>query len=165
MGSTLVAMHASPERVCIAHVGDSRAYLVRGERITQLTEDHSLVNAQLKAGVINPEEAAHSPNRNVIMRAVGTQPQVEADFTSLVPEPMDRILLCSDGLSGRVEPPQIWDITTQAVTLQIGVRRLIDAANQNGGPDNITAVLVQFVPRPRRFLHKLYWFFSRQVAK
>ncbi|MBE7557975.1 Stp1/IreP family PP2C-type Ser/Thr phosphatase [bacterium] len=165
MGSTLVALYATPQQATLAHVGDSRAYLIRGERISQLTEDHSLVNAQLHAGLLTPEQAAASPNRNVITRAVGTHRQVEADVTTFTPEPMDRVLLCTDGLSNLVEPAQIWEIVTRAVTLGIGVRRLIEAANRAGGNDNITAVLVQFVPRPRRFLHKLYWFFSRQVAQ
>lgn len=165
MGSTVVALHADPRRVSIAHVGDSRAYLVRGERIQQLTEDHSLVNAQLQAGALTPEEAAASPHRNVILRAVGAAESVAVDVACFAPEPMDRVLLCSDGLSNLVPPAGIWEITTHAVTLRLAVRRLIEAANQAGGHDNITALIVQFVPRPRGVLHKLCWHFSRQVAK
>jgi PPM family protein phosphatase len=165
MGTTLVLLYALQNRVRVAHVGDSRAYLIRGERITQITDDHSWINQQVKAGVISKEEAEKSAHKNVILRAVGTRPTVEAELGTIDIAPMDRLLLCSDGLSNMLSPVEMWDIVTHASTLKGGARKLIEAANNAGGTDNITALLVQFVPRPRRLIDRLHWFFYRQVAR
>ena len=127
--------------VAIGHVGDSRAYLVRGERMEQLTEDHSLVNELLKSGKLSAEEAHIHPQRSVITRAVGTDPDVDVDGFTIEAEEGDVFLLCSDGLSDMVEDEEILElVVTHRDDLEQAVKALVAAANRGGGEDNITAV-------------------------
>jgi PPM family protein phosphatase len=125
----------------VAHVGDSRCYLVRRSRIYQVSEDHSLVNEQLKAGAITPDEARHSRFKNIITRSVGFEADVAVDMMGLEVEPGDRLLVCCDGLSNLVDDPEILDVVS-AAPLDGAPRRLIELANERGGDDNITVIVI-----------------------
>jgi len=140
MSSTLSSLLVSANMAYIAQVGDSRVYLARDGKTVQLTEDHTLVNFRLKLGLITPEEAANAPGRNVITRAVGHQDYVEVDTIDLETRPGDRFMLCSDGLHGYLVDSEIDELMVgerEAVT-----HRLIELANDRGGRDNITVVVV-----------------------
>jgi protein phosphatase len=143
MGTTFTGILVCGSRVAIAHVGDSRAYLFRGGRLRQMTEDHSWVAAMVRAGALTPEEAEVSPRRNEIQRAVGAEEHVDVDTRMIAAEPGDIYLLSSDGLHGLV-PDSIIDETLRAERdLTRAAQRLIDCANDVGGDDNITVVLVR----------------------
>lgn len=141
MGTTCAALLIAGAKAVIAHVGDSRVYLLRGNQIHQLTEDHTLVQSQLKQGVITPEQAATSPFRNVITRAVGIQESVEVDTLLTDVLPGDLFLLCSDGLHGYLEDGEELRLFSSE-SAQGLPRRLVDLANERGGRDNITVVAV-----------------------
>jgi len=139
MSSTLSALLISASTAFIAQVGDSRVYLSRAGKTAQLTEDHTLVNFRLKLGLITAEEAANSPGKNVITRAVGHQDYVEVDTIDIATEPGDRFVLCSDGLHGYLMDGEIDGLVNgprDSVT-----NRLIELANERGGRDNITVVV------------------------
>jgi protein phosphatase len=127
-----------------AHVGDSRAYLVRGDLIQQVSEDHSLVNEQIKAGMITPEEAKNSRYKNIITRSVGFEEEVQVDVMGLVTQAGDYFILCSDGLANLVEDREIREVVT-TTPLKDAPRKLIDLANERGGDDNITVIVVNVV--------------------
>jgi serine/threonine protein phosphatase PrpC len=143
MGTTVVSALVSGDRLVLAHVGDSRAYRLRGTRLELLTEDHSVVNEHIRAGLLAPEKADSSPFRHIITRAVGTRPTVEVETRIVRMEPDDVYLLCSDGLSSVVEPWELAAILLEHHDLGRAAGRLIERANALGGPDNITAVLVR----------------------
>ena len=127
--------------VAIGHVGDSRAYLVRGETMEQLTEDHSLVNELMKSGKLSEEEAQIHPQRSVITRAVGTDPDVDVDGFTIEAEEGDVFLICSDGLTDMVDDEEILELVHRnRDDLDKAVKALVAAANRGGGEDNITAV-------------------------
>jgi PPM family protein phosphatase len=141
MGTTMTVALVEGMSVAIGHVGDSRAYLVRGEQMEQLTEDHSLVNELLKSGKLSEEEAQIHPQRSVITRAVGTDPDVDVDGFTIEAEDGDVFLICSDGLSDMVEDEEILELVHQhREDLDKAVKALVTAANRGGGDDNITAV-------------------------
>ena len=141
MGTTMTVALVENGVVAIGHVGDSRAYLVRDGRMEQLTDDHSLVNELLKSGKLSPEEAEIHPQRSVITRAVGTDPDVDVDAFTIDAHEGDVFLLCSDGLTDMVEDEHILDlIERHRDDLDRAVRSLVAAANRGGGEDNITAV-------------------------
>jgi PPM family protein phosphatase len=141
MGTTMTVAVVEDGVVAIGHVGDSRAYLVRDGRMEQLTDDHSLVNELMKSGKLSPEEAEAHPQRSVITRAVGTDPDVDVDAFSIDARDGDVFLLCSDGLTDMVEDVDILDlIERHRDDLDRAVRSLVAAANRGGGEDNITAV-------------------------
>ncbi len=142
MGTTVTAAVIAGRKVFVAHVGDSRCYLARAGRIYQVSEDHSLVNEQLKAGAITPDEARHSRLRNIITRSVGFESDVAVDLLGLDLEPGDRVVICCDGLSNLVEDDEILDVVT-ATPLDAAPQRLIDLANERGGDDNITVIVVE----------------------
>ena len=145
MGTTVVSLVCGSTGSYVAHVGDSRCYRVRGGTITQLTEDHSLLNDYLKVHKLSADEIQHFPHKNVIVRALGMKEVVGVDLVKLSPEVGDLYILCSDGLSGMVADPQILEcVQAGAPNLEKICQSLIDAANANGGVDNITAVLVEF---------------------
>lgn len=139
MGTTVVCMLVAGSKAILAHVGDSRVYLVRGGQVHRLTEDHTLIQAQMKAGVLTKEAAESSPYRNVITRAVGIQPSVQVDTLALDTLPNDRYLLCSDGLHGYLRDSELGALFDQPEGVP---ERLITLANERGGKDNITAVVV-----------------------
>jgi serine/threonine protein phosphatase PrpC len=141
MGTTMTVALVEGMTVAIGHVGDSRAYLVRGEQMEQLTEDHSLVNELLKSGKLSEEEAQVHPQRSVITRAVGTDPDVDVDGFTIEAEDGDVFLICSDGLTDMVEDEEILELLhSNREDLDKAVKALVSAANRGGGEDNITAV-------------------------
>ena len=142
MGTTLTAATVDDEGVHLAHVGDSRAYLLRAGAFRQLTDDHTLVNRMVKAGEITREEADVHPHRNVVTRSIGTEAEVEVDQDDVPVIDGDRFLLCSDGLTGTVTEPQIQAILEATPKPQEAADRLIKAANRAGGIDNITVVVL-----------------------
>ncbi|MEA2489362.1 MAG: family protein phosphatase [Acidobacteriota bacterium] len=143
MGTTVVACLADENTISVAHVGDSRAYLIRENHISRVTNDHSWVFEQVQAGMLTEAEAEKHPLRNVITRALGGALQVSPDASEIEPRKGDVILLCSDGLTGMVPEDEILRlVTTSDGDLEKACRQLIDAANERGGLDNITAVLV-----------------------
>jgi protein phosphatase len=143
MGATVVVALFHATQVCIAHMGDSRAYLHRGGRLTRLTQDHSVVELLIQEGVITKEEAGTHPSRGVLSRYVGIDGVVYPDVDFIEAEPSDRLLLCSDGLTGMVEDETIAYLMNQYVDEAEAVRALVDAANEAGGKDNVTCVVVR----------------------
>lgn len=144
MGTTIVAALADRNRMSIAHAGDSRAYLVRSGKISQLTDDHSVVAEQVRKGLISKEEAEVSENRNLITRALGSDEALEIDVTEIIIMDGDRLLLCSDGLSTMVADDEVLMIIASDNAPESACARLVDEANNNGGRDNITAVAAYF---------------------
>jgi PPM family protein phosphatase len=143
MGTTLTATMIEGRRVHIAHVGDSRAYLLRNGHFSQLTDDHTLVQHLVDEGQITREEAATHPQRSIITRAIGVSREVDVDSMSLDLEPGDQLLLCSDGLTGVVEDEVIEGELTPDVEPEEALDRLVERANAAGGPDNITIVILR----------------------
>jgi protein phosphatase len=144
MGTTIVSVHFGPDAVYVGHVGDSRVYRYRKGQLTQLTEDHSLLNDYLKARKLTQEEIDAFPAKNVIVRALGMKDSVQVDLSRNLPEDGDIYLLCSDGLSGMASDPEMAEILAQNADLQAACDALIARANKNGGSDNITCVLAQY---------------------
>ena len=142
MGTTSTVMFVSGDKAYIAHVGDSRAYCVRGSEIIQITEDHSLVHEQLKSGLITEEEARTHQLKNIITRSVGVQEEIEVDTIVWKIQPGDSYLLCSDGLSNMINDEEMFEIISKNDVEQ-GARELVDMANQRGGEDNITLILLK----------------------
>ncbi|MGH3047402.1 MAG: Stp1/IreP family PP2C-type Ser/Thr phosphatase [Gaiellaceae bacterium] len=141
MGTTITAALLEGEQVTIGHVGDSRAYRLREAELEQLTEDHSLVADLMRSGRLTPEEAETHPQRSVITRALGTDPEVDVDTMSVEASPGDVFLLCSDGLTTMVADEQILELLTGASSLEEAAKALVKAANKGGGEDNVTVVL------------------------
>ena len=142
MGTTAVILLFRKGMAYLAHVGDSRGYLIRGGEITQRTEDHSWVNEQIKAGLITAETAKHHRFRNIITRSLGFQEEVEIDTQVLRAEPGDLYLLCSDGLSNLIEDREMVELLVEK-SFQETARELVDIANSRGGDDNITLVIAR----------------------
>ena len=145
MGTTIVVMFAVEEGVYVAHVGDSRGYRIRDGKIEQLSEDHSLLNDYIKMKRLTAEQIANFPHKNVIVRALGMKDTVKVDTHFESPKLDDVYLLCSDGLSGPVTDEEALEIVTAAPDLRSAASRLIERANANGGPDNITVVLARWI--------------------
>jgi protein phosphatase len=147
MGTTLVACVLVDGGVVIGHVGDSRVYRWRRGQLTQVTEDHSLLNDFMKVKKLSDEEIANFPHKNVIVRALGMKDNVQVDVRTDVPEEGDLYLLCSDGLSGMVTDAEMAAIlSTDQDDVEGICSRLIAAANRGGGVDNITAVIIRLIP-------------------
>jgi protein phosphatase len=141
MGTTMTVALVDGDKVTIGHVGDSRAYVVRGGELEQLTEDHSLVNELLKSGKLSREEAETHPQRSVITRAVGTDPDVDVDAFTVEAGEGDVFLLCSDGLTDMVTDSDILDVVEKnRDDLDRATKALVSAANRGGGEDNITVI-------------------------
>lgn len=145
MGTTLVSILVIDEGVLIAHVGDSRVYRIRDGKMEQLTDDHSLLNDYIKMKRLTEEEIANFPHKNVIVRALGMKDTVKVDTRLDHPQPGDVYILCSDGLCGPVTDEEILDVAGGTNDLKQGAARLIERANANGGPDNITVVLAKWI--------------------
>jgi serine/threonine protein phosphatase PrpC len=143
MGTTLVVAVLREGRLLMGHIGDSRGYRFRGGRLTQITKDHSLLQEQIDAGLITPEQAAFSSNKNLVTRAVGVEDTVllETHVHELLPG--DVVLMCSDGLSDMVSDEQIVDVLQRFNDLREAGNALVNAANEAGGRDNIAVVLVR----------------------
>lgn len=142
MGTTIVAAVIVGSIAVIAYVGDSRAYIVN-DTITQITKDHSLVQLMIDTGKITPEEAKNHPDKNIITRAVGVENFVDSDIEIIDISPSDKLLLCTDGLSGAVENSDIQSIINEY--REVSAEKLIEKALENGSRDNITAVVVDSV--------------------
>lgn len=146
MGTTLLAVYFHDDRATLAHIGDSRIYLWRNSALTQLTVDHTLIQEQLESGEITPQEAHFSSNRGVLTRALGVDPVVEVDMREIAIKPGDIFLLCSDGCYDMLSYPELTDslIACQGDVEQLA-QRLVRIANDNGGFDNISAVVARVV--------------------
>jgi len=144
MGTTLTAAQVDGNRVHLVHVGDSRAYLLRGGELTQITEDHTLVHRMVMEGEITPEEAETHPHRSILTRALGVDQTIQVDEGDIEVVPGDRILLCTDGLTGMVPEGQIREILLETPDPQEAVEKLVKVANRAGGIDNITAMILEF---------------------
>lgn len=143
MGTTVVVLIVNPEEAILGHIGDSRAYKIDDTSIVQLTEDHSLVNELVKNGHITPEEAVRHPRRNVISRALGTDPVVEADIQVVPWAAGEVLLLCSDGLTDLVDDRTIHEIIRGEPDLDRQAVRLVHSALDAGGDDNITVIVIR----------------------
>jgi protein phosphatase len=143
MGTTLTAVYVGAEEVAIAHVGDSRAYCLRDGELLRLTDDHSLVDELMRQGRLTPEEAVEHPQRSVITRALGPEGTVEVDTRSFRARPGDVYLLCSDGLTTMLPEDEILALLRAKSDLHAAGEALIAAANDAGGRDNITVVLLR----------------------
>ena len=141
MGTTLTMVAIENKTAYLGHVGDSRAYMVRGRKIYQLTKDHSWVEEQLEKGLISEQEAAQHEWRNLITRVLGTKPQVAPDLVELKVQRGDIFIISTDGLHGLVTPEEILAEVTKTTNRQSSVEFLIALANERGGPDNITVVI------------------------
>jgi len=148
MGATIVAALVRGNSLAIAHVGDSRIYLVRHGEIQQLTQDHSLVMEQVRMGLITREQAEQSEMQHVILRALGSEESVEADIEDLLAVTGDLLLMTSDGLTRHVRDQEILKIVTASSSLEKACTALIQAAKDRGGDDNITCLLLKIVDRP-----------------
>jgi serine/threonine protein phosphatase PrpC len=148
MGATVVALQFFDERVSIVHVGDSRGYRLRGTEFVQLTDDHSLVAQQVREGRMTEAEAEASPLKNVLMRALGVDSAVEVEVDEEIALDGDTYLLCSDGLTRELSDAQIAGLLGETQNAQAAADRLIDLANQAGGGDNITAVVIRVGGKP-----------------
>lgn len=143
MGTTLTAVALLDDHIALlGHVGDSRAYLMRDGGVTQITEDHSLVEQLVREGRLSPEEAAHHPQRAIITRALGIDPEIEVDTYRVDLRPGDRLVLCSDGLTNMVADDAIAGVLRRQPDPQRAAETLVDMANKAGGDDNITVVVV-----------------------
>ncbi|HJV31423.1 MAG TPA: Stp1/IreP family PP2C-type Ser/Thr phosphatase [Bacillales bacterium] len=144
MGTTIVAAISTESFATIGNIGDSRCYLLNETGFKQVTEDHSLVNELVRFGQISKEDAEHHPRKNVLLRALGTEENVEMDIKTIIFEEDDCLLLCSDGLSNKVSEQEMNDILANDDELLQKAETLISQANQYGGEDNITLAIVQF---------------------
>jgi protein phosphatase len=150
MGATVVTAWISGQIMSIAHVGDSRIYMLRHGEMQQLTEDHSLVMEQVRRGLITREQAEQSDMQNIIVRALGAEDTVEVDVDEVFLMPGDYVVLCSDGLTKMLPDQGIAEIVLDASSPQEAADRLIDAANEKGGEDNVTVIVVQVkVAKPK----------------
>jgi serine/threonine protein phosphatase PrpC len=159
MGTTLVVCLFYDNFMAVAHIGDSRLYRLRGDSMEQVTRDHSLLQEQLDSGLITPEEAKLSQNKNLVTRALGIDPGVEPEIHVYETQPDDIYLLCSDGLSDMVDDEEIrLTLITLKSNPTLTVQQLVQAANDNGGRDNISAMLIRITEPfgvPRGWLARL----------
>jgi protein phosphatase len=158
MGTTVASLLLGVENIAIAHVGDSRIYLIRENSIEQLTEDHSFVVEQIKRGVITSEEAEKSGMKNIITRALGAEELLTPTLDEIIPFDNDIFLICSDGLTDLVTDDELLEIILRnRHVLDHAIQNLIDKANEKGGKDNITAILISIKCRPgKKLTHYLY---------
>lgn len=148
MGTTLTALVTQEQKAHVAHVGDSRAYLLRDGSLQQLTEDHSLVQRMVREGELTPEQAGRHPQRSILTRALGVDAEIAVDELTLPLLAGDRLLLCTDGLTGMIDPDRIHEILESERDPQAASDLLVEEANGAGGDDNITVVVVDFEDAP-----------------
>jgi protein phosphatase len=163
MGATIVAARITGNRLSLVHVGDSRAYLLRSERLEQLTADHSLVAEQVRQGLMTLEQAAASELQSVLTRALGTEESVEADADEIELFPRDALLLCSDGLTRMVPENEIAAILIDAPDVARAAERLVNRANEYGGLDNITVIVIR-VNKSKNWFRKFVPWFSANLV-
>jgi PPM family protein phosphatase len=146
MGTTLVVALFFDNRMTVGHIGDSRLYRLRGEAFEQVTRDHSLLQEQIDSGMITKEQARYSQNKNLVTRAVGIDPEVETEIHTYAVEPGDIYVLCSDGLSDMVQDEDIHStLSTLQSNLPLAAKQLVQLANDSGGRDNISVILVRIL--------------------
>jgi protein phosphatase len=155
MGATIVAAWIDAQRLSIAHVGDSRVYLLRAGSMDQLTADHSLVAEKVRVGILTPQEADASELQSVLTRAVGTKDTVDVDTDEQVLLVGDCVLLCSDGLTRMVTDPEIASTLLTSTSAQESVDRLVDLANDNGGADNVTVIVLRIEEKSESVFERL----------
>ena len=156
MGTTLVLALFRDNRITVAHIGDSRLYRLRGEQFEQITRDHSLLQEQIDSGMITREDARHSHNKNLVTRALGVDAEVEAEVHEYPVLPGDLLLLCSDGLNDMVTDEDIQlTLALMGSNLEMAAQQLVQMANDNGGRDNVSVILVRAVSD---FSEKRNWF-------
>ena len=155
MGATIVAAWIDAQRLSIAHVGDSRAYLLREGSLDQLTADHSLVAEKVRVGILTPQEADASEMQSVLTRAVGTNSSVEVDTDEQVLLGGDFLLLCSDGLTRMVTDPEIASTLLTSGSAQESANRLVDLANENGGVDNVSVIVLHALENSEGLFQRL----------
>jgi serine/threonine protein phosphatase PrpC len=148
MGTTLTAAMVDGTHIAVAHVGDSRAYLLHDGRLERLSEDHSMVADLIRQGALTEEEARYHPQRSVITRALGSDPNMLPDVFDVDGAPGDRLLLCTDGLTGMLAEEYIAEILRTEATPDLAARTLVDAANRSGGYDNITVAVIDLTDTP-----------------
>ena len=143
MGATLTAGWINGSKLSLAHVGDSRAYLLRTGSLQQLTNDHSLVAVQVRRGIITPQQAEESEMQSVLLRALGAHPEVDVDLDEFELFPRDVLLLCSDGLTRMVTEPEIAGTLQAETDPEKAAQKLVDLANERGGLDNVTVIVAR----------------------
>ncbi|MHC0037214.1 Stp1/IreP family PP2C-type Ser/Thr phosphatase [Pseudoneobacillus sp. C159] len=155
MGTTIIAAICTEQFVSLAHIGDSRCYLLNESGYKQLTEDHSLVYELVRTGQITREDAEHHPRKNVILRALGTEQNVEMDILTVIFEQGDFLLICTDGLSNKVSEQEMVDILSKTEDLEARAHEFIRLANLYGGEDNITLCIVEHTSSLQEGGHRL----------
>jgi protein phosphatase len=163
MGATVVAVWLRDHYVSIAHVGDSRVYLLRGTELRQLTSDHSLVAEQVRRGIITADQAEQSDMQSVLIRALGIEPEVQVDADEQLLMEGDTLVLCSDGLSRMVTDLDIASTILTHSQIQQAAERLVDLANENGGEDNVSVILVRVEPQPAGFFARIWRWLSQPM--
>jgi protein phosphatase len=165
MGTTLVVALFCDNQISVAHVGDSRLYRLRASQLTQLTRDHSLLQEQIDSGMITKEMARRSQNKNLVTRAVGIEPEVEADVNTFEAQEGDMYLLCSDGLNDMVDDEDILlTLSSLQANLPLAASQLVQMANDNGGRDNISVILIRVkrpFPAARGWMSRLKTWFGK----
>jgi serine/threonine protein phosphatase PrpC len=165
MGTTLVVALLADNQITIAHVGDSRLYRLRDAQLSQLTRDHSLLQEQIDSGMITKEMARRSQNKNLVTRAVGIEPEVEADINTFEAKEGDMYLLCSDGLNDMVEDEDILlTLGSLQTNMPLAANQLVQMANDNGGRDNISVILIRVkkpFPAARGWMSRLKTWFGK----
>jgi protein phosphatase len=163
MGATVVAIWLNDNRLSIAHVGDSRLYLLRAGDLVQLTQDHSLVAEQLRRGIITREQAEKSDMQSVLIRALGIEPDVQVDADEQLLMEGDILVLCSDGLSRMVSDVEIASTLLTSTEMQAAANRLVDLANEYGGEDNVSVVVVRVEPGPAGFWNRFWRWLNKPM--
>lgn len=164
MGATVVALQLDDRRVSLVNAGDSRAYRLRTGHLEQLTEDHSLVAEQVRQGRMTPREARESPMQSVLLRALGVEPEIEVDASEELFLDGDILLLCSDGLTREVPDEKIAGVLAESPDARTAADRLVELANEAGGEDNITVIVLRTEPRSRGPLLRLGRWLKRAAA-
>jgi protein phosphatase len=154
MGTTIVAVIVTDKFATVANIGDSRCYVLNDDGYSQLTEDHSFVNELVKTGQITPEDAAIHPRKNIVLKAVGTESEIEMDTKTVTFEKGDKILLCSDGLSDKVSKDEMEAILKEEGSVGEKADKLIQMANQYGGEDNISLAIIEYEARSESRCHE-----------
>ncbi|MCT2538016.1 Stp1/IreP family PP2C-type Ser/Thr phosphatase [Aquibacillus koreensis] len=143
MGTTIVAVICTVDFITIAHIGDSRCYLYNAQGFKQVTEDHSLVNELVRSGQITKDDAEYHPRKNVLLKALGTEQNVQVDIQTIGWEPHNKLLLCSDGLSNKISEIELDTYIDESLNIEETAHKFIELANERGGEDNISIVLVE----------------------
>lgn len=143
MGTTITAYFKKSNYSMVANVGDSSCYIIKEDKISKITKDHSLVQQLVDEGTITEQEAKHHPNKNIITRAIGTSPEVDVDIFDLEPIGISKIILCSDGLTNEVQPEEIYQCIKENNDNMEACRELVNLAKERGGKDNITLMVIE----------------------